>query len=647
MAAGKHRVTRAAVLWAVVMLCAVAGARPAAAADQLTIRRVDTSKFPVVKISALVTGAAPDLKDFALRENGKIIPGGAFNAVPISETKTALVIALVIDTSGSMKGARLAAAKAAAHQFVDHKLPNDDIAIVSFSSEPRVVVNFTSDAALLSGAIDSLQASGETALWDAIRAASAALASQAPALPYMVVLSDGADTVSKSAVDEALGAATAAKVGVFAVGLTGPGDFDGAALRRVTDATQGSYVETADAAKLAQLYASVQRTLQNQYEVTYTSSAHPGPLAVSLAVGGAQATASGTTGGVTDGSSAHPVVVASPKVPAALRSGSAKVLVAALVGLAAGVLALALLLIFGRRDPSLETAMRPYAGGERQADAAAIGDRTFVQTALVRRAVETTARLARQGAGVERLERLERRLDQADLRLRAQEALFFYMVAVFFISVVVLLVAGPLLGAAALIFSALAPLALLSQLADRRLRSFTRQLPDTLQLLSSSLRAGYSMQQGLETVAQEVEDPMGRELRRVVLEARLGRSLEESLEDTARRMASPDFDWVVMAIRIQREIGGNLAELLTTVSETMIARERLRREVSALTAEGKLSAIVVGALPILVGIAIFVLNPSYIRILFTNTIGKGMILGAVVLALAGFAWMKKVIEIDV
>ena len=340
------------------------------------------------------------------------------------------------------------------------------------------------------------------------------------------------------------------------------------------------------------------------------------------------------------------MVVAPSKVPAALRSGSAKVLVAALVGLAAGVLAIALLLIFGRKDPTLESALRPYAGGEAQVDAAAIGDRTFAQTAFVRRAVEATARIARQGGGVERLERLERRLDQADLRLRAQEALFFYLVAVLLVSVVVLVGGGPLLGAA-VVFSALAPLALLSQLADRRLRSFTRQLPDTLQLLSSSLRAGYSMQQGLETVAQEVEDPMGRELRRVVLEARLGRSLEESLEDTARRMASPDFDWVVMAIRIQREIGGNLAELLTTVSETMIARERLRREVSALTAEGKLSAIVVGALPILVGIAIFVLNPSYIRILFTNTIGKGMILGAVLLALAGFAWMKKVIEIDV
>ena len=206
---------RAAVLCAVVLLYVAVGARPAAAADQVTIRRLDTSKFPTVQISALVTGPAPDLKNFALRENGRIIPGGAFDAVPISETKTAVAIALVLDTSGSMKGARLAAAKAAAHQFIDNKLANDSIAIVSFSSEPRVVVNFTNDSALLGGAIDGLQASGETALWDAVRVASSALVAQAPALPYMVVLSDGADTVSKSVATVAPAAATAAAGSVF------------------------------------------------------------------------------------------------------------------------------------------------------------------------------------------------------------------------------------------------------------------------------------------------------------------------------------------------------------------------------------------------------------------------------------------------
>ena len=103
--------------------------------------------------------------------------------------------------------------------------------------------------------------------------------------------------------------------------------------------------------------------------------------------------------------------------------------------------------------------------------------------------------------------------------------------------------------------------------------------------------------QGVEAVSQEVEDPMGSELRRVVTESRLGRPLEESLDGVAERMDSPDFAWAVMAIRIQREVGGNLSELLLTVADTMTQRERLRRDVAALTAEGRMSAIVLGLLP--------------------------------------------------
>ena len=133
--------------------------------------------------------------------------------------------------------------------------------------------------------------------------------------------------------------------------------------------------------------------------------------------------------------------------------------------------------------------------------------------------------------------------------------------------------------------------------ANRRRKQFEALLPDTLQLLASTLRAGYSLMQGVEAVSQEVSEPMGRELRRVVTEARLGRPLEEALDGVADRMESGDFAWAVMAIRIQREVGGNLAELLVTVAETMTERERLRRDVNALTAEGKISAIVLGLLP--------------------------------------------------
>ena len=168
-----------------------------------------------------------------------------------------------------------------------------------------------------------------------------------------------------------------------------------------------------------------------------------------------------------------------------------------------------------------------------------------------------------------------------------------------------------------------------------------------LQLMAGSLRAGYSLLQGVEAVAQEVAEPMGGELRRVLAEARLGRPLEEALEDMAERLDSRDFAWAVMAIRIQREVGGNLAELLSTVAETMIARERLRREVRALTAEGRMSAVVLGLLPVGLGVIMYVLNPPYMKVLFHDSLGRVMLGAGILMASFGFWWMKKTITIEV
>ena len=140
---------------------------------------------------------------------------------------------------------------------------------------------------------------------------------------------------------------------------------------------------------------------------------------------------------------------------------------------------------------------------------------------------------------------------------------------------------------------------------------------------------------------------MGRELRRVMTEARLGRELEDALEASAERVQSNDFEWAIMAIRIQREVGGNLSELLMTVADTMIDRERLRRDVSTLTAEGKMSAIILGLMPIGLGGAMYSMNPKYMGALFSNGLGKGIFAAGIVSALIGFAWMKKCITIEV
>ncbi len=183
--------------------------------------------------------------------------------------------------------------------------------------------------------------------------------------------------------------------------------------------------------------------------------------------------------------------------------------------------------------------------------------------------------------------------------------------------------------------------------ANKRRKKFIAQLPDMLQLLSGTLRAGYSIAQGMEAVSNEVEDPMGRELRRVMVESRLGRPLEEALEAAAERTQSEDFGWAVMAIRIQREVGGNLAELLLTVAETMTQRERLRRDVAALTAEGRMSAYILGFLPPGLAAVIWVTNKSYIARLTQDGIGWTLIIISVISMLIGFLWMNKIIKIEI
>jgi tight adherence protein B len=622
----------------------VALAATPAAAEGVTIRSVDTTDFPVVKIRAIVTGPTPDLGSFTVRENGRLVSG--IDVVPLGRTAVPVGIVLVIDTSGSMRAnGAIDAAKAAARQFVAQKQPNDQVAIVAFSDEPRLVTNFTADAGALNAGIDSLAAAGETALWDGVRLALGLYNEHPELQPNLVVLSDGRDTVSKTPYDQAKGAALAAKAVVFTVGLQTP-DFDEGAVRDLAESTGGQYLLTTDPSALGAAYASVQRSLQNQYEVTYRSSA-TGTIDVTLSAGGRAATVRAVnTGTVSQGSVAQPEIVEPPSVPGFLTGTTGKVLAAALALAAAGLLAYGIGLIV-TRESSVEKALQPYTEGVATGDDAegeGAGGVTLAETAVVQRAVEVTTRLARERGVLQRVEAL---LEQADLPIQAGEALFFYLAAVVVLGALGLVLGGAFGGLAVVLVVAVVPWMVLGALAAQRRRKFTALLPDTLTLLAGTLRAGYSLLQGVEAVSQEVEEPMGKELRRVLAEARLGRPLEDALTDCADRMGSPDFDWAVMAIKIQREVGGNLAELLNTVADTMLARERLRREVRALTAEGRISAVIIGILPVGLGVVMYAINPDYMRTLFDHSIGKAMVVAAGLLALVGFYWMKKTIEIEV
>ncbi|MBV8162367.1 MAG: type II secretion system F family protein [Acidimicrobiia bacterium] len=622
------------------------GAKPAFA-DNLVIRKVDTTKFPTVVVSAQLNGAPANLADVHLRENGRFV--NDFDAVPLGKSGTPVGVVLLIDTSGSMnQNSKLDNAKAAARQFVLSKQPNDQIALVSVNSQPRVLVNFTSDANLVLAGIDGLVATGETALWDGVRTSVGLFADHPELQPNLVVLTDGQDTVSSTTFDEAKGAAQTAHATVYAVGLEG-GDFDGAPLQNLASATEGQYQATADPGTLTTMYRQVQQSLQNQYQITYTSQSAPGPLDLLLTFGNTQANASVSVGGVAQGQTAQPQVVDSSGGTFGFLGGSTGKLLAVLLGLvAAGLLAYGIILIAVRERSTLESALKPYSGsGEADEDVAEFESEhsAFADSAFMQRAVSLTARIAEE-RGI--LGRVERMMEEADLPLRAAEALFFYVSSVVVLTLLSAVVSRSIFATiAVLVITGLVPVALLQFLASQRKKKFQAQLPDMLQLMAGSLRAGYSLMQGVEAVAEEVDDPMGRELRRVLAEARLGRVLEDALDDMADRLGSRDFAWAVMAIRIQREVGGNLAELLSTVAETMIARERLRREVRALTAEGRISAIVLGLLPIGLGVVMYSINRDYINVLLHDGFGQTLLIGAALLAGVGFYWMKKTIEIDI
>ena len=635
-----RRIVALALGLAALPLFTVLTPAPAGAAEGgVVVRNVDTREYPTVRLDVLVNGAEPKLSEFTVRENNKVIPGSNLEVRPLKQTAKPVGTVLVVDTSGSMKP-RIEEAKAAARSFVAAKAPNEWIAIVSFSNQAALRSDFTQDGGALTAAINSLDATGETALWDGLTTGAQLFDKHPEYQPNIVLLSDGADTVSSANEAGAVAVLKQKHAAVFAVAMASP-EFKPEALQGLVAGSGGSLLSSTDPRELSAQFAKVRQAIENQFEVVYKSAGTGGPLTVALSVGNLSTeiqTRAGTNG------------VATAPAPAPSGGGlltgrsEFKYVIMLMALLAAGLLAFALASIFGERRESIEEQLQSYVG----ADASVDGERlasTRVENSIVQRAVRITSKLAERGGT---LAKVEARLEQANLPLRPAEALFFYGAGVTLLGLMAMLGAPTLpVGLMFTAIIAIAPIVVIKQLSNRRLKAFEQQLPDTLNLLAGSLRAGYSFLQGVEAVAQETSDPMARELRRVLAEARLGRPLEEALQDVAVRMKSLDFDWAVMAIRIQREVGGNLAELLTTVADTMVQRSRIRGEVKTLTAEGRLSAIIMGLLPLGLGGFMFMSSPDYIGTLFKSGAGWAMVVGSGLAGVAGFAWLQKIIKIEV
>lgn len=186
----------------------------------------------------------------------------------------------------------------------------------------------------------------------------------------------------------------------------------------------------------------------------------------------------------------------------------------------------------------------------------------------------------------------------------------------------------------------------LSRRGARQRNAFAKQLPQGLQMMAASLRAGHSLPRVLDSISKELDAPMGEELARVVNENRLGRDLVESLEAVSERMQSTDFKWVAGAISAQRETGGNLNEILDQVAETIRERQHVRMQVLSLSAEGRLSAVILMGLPVCIGIYYTLISADTMSLFIATGIGKLLLVGSAVMYVLGGVWMRSIVNIE-
>ncbi len=259
--------------------------------------------------------------------------------------------------------------------------------------------------------------------------------------------------------------------------------------------------------------------------------------------------------------------------------------------------------------------------------------------------------LNRLGEGSDLFESISRELARADLRFRPAEYLILIVLTTVVCGLLGTVVGRSVIfGIGSAIAGAFLPQMYVKRAQRARLKQFDNQLGDMLNLMVNGLRAGYSTMQAMEAISRELPPPICDEFRRVVQEMQLGLPMEEALQHLLRRISSEDLDLVVTAINVQREVGGNLAEILDTISFTIRERVRIKGEIAALTAQGRITAWVISLLPVALVAVLFLVNRDYIMEFFTpvnRTCGIPMIVVAGLMIISGFYTVQKIVAIDI
>ncbi|CCO07023.1 type II secretion system F family protein [Desulforamulus hydrothermalis] len=244
--------------------------------------------------------------------------------------------------------------------------------------------------------------------------------------------------------------------------------------------------------------------------------------------------------------------------------------------------------------------------------------------------------------------RMESELTKADIPLRGEEFVVLVLLAglgsgLFFLMLTLNLV----LGLIAALIGLLIPFFLVRLTRHKRLLKFNSQIGDALVIMSNSLRSGFSFLQAMDMVRKELPDPISKEFGRTFKEINLGTPAEEALQNMTQRVKSDDLDLLVTAVLIQRQVGGNLAEVLDNIAETIRERVRIKGQIRTLTAQGRISGYVIGLLPLALTAVMFVISPTYLMTLFTSPVGLLLVAAAVISELMGVFLIKKIVDIEV
>lgn len=568
---------------------------------------------------------------------------------------------LVVDTSGSMGESGMATARSAASAFLADAPADVAVGLVSFAGTAGVDVSPTKDRAKVAKAVNGLKSRGETSLYDAVALAAQGLGRFEDR--SIILLSDGGDTASKKASRaQATAALSKYRVRAEIIGFK-TADSDNTVLADFARAGGGSVAAASNATAVKAAFEAAARALDSQANFTIRPAATVRslqPVVITGEAGGVPFTAQtkvdfGAAPTVEPTVTEPPAVTdtdqAAPVAKLVAPVGMGTELLAALAATFLGLLALAVALMAPmfrsrrrRRVDTIERYLTPNAMVET--------DRTghVTPSSLSTSLVEFGDRVM---DGRESTTKTMQLIERADLPLRAGEWWVLRIVAVFAVvaAALVLFGGGPIMNIAVVIVGVLAgwflPAFVLRFLAKRRSKKFESQLPDVLTLVASSLSTGFSLLQALDAVAKDSAEPAAKEFSRALAETRIGADVGEALERMAERTQSENMRWATMAIRIQREVGGNLGETLRTTAKTIREREELRRHVRGLSAEGRLSAYILIAMPIGIFFYTYYSNREYVSLLWTRPLGLGMLAAGIIAMVIGVFWMRKVVDVEV